>query len=298
MHHLRPWIAAALIAAVLTPSLPASAEPPAPPTPADHLKEAYRLAEAGQCPEARAALRPAEWYDPWIMPGKDAHMRSYHSLLHHLHTTCLALLTLTCPEGTAPTVAGAPVPCGVPTSFKPGAAVLTATRADGAPVRLRRVILQGAEHTTLRLDPPDDADAAYHWTPTSDQPIPEQNPAAARRSDDLLMTSIFGGISLLFLGLGTALLWQTYSGGDPADHPDTSRSQDDREQDKLDYIAGLSYGWMSVTLGAFMLGLTAVLFLDTEDPPPGTPPDADDSVLLLTPWFDGEAWGGGAVWRF
>jgi hypothetical protein len=326
-----PWIAALTAAALLAPSAAAWAEPPEhDPTSAQydllgasrqaasqgdlpralalldealalgrhpmfHLERGALLLDMGRCAEAREALRLAEHHDPWAMPGKDTHMREQAHQLDRLHTTCSATLELTCPEGTTAFIDGQPVPCNPPLPLLPEHHLLTAARADGAPVRLRRIYLEGAERTTLRLDPPDDRDDRHHWTPTSPQRVPEQNPRQAQRDDLFFMGIFLTSLGTLLAGVGGTVLGLTYAEGDPEDHPDPSLTEDEQEQAELDYIAGLSYGWMGTICGLVVMGL-GVSFFFTEPTPGDDIPDAQDSALRLLPWSSGQVWGVEGRW--
>lgn len=329
MPHAFIFAAAALIALTLTPSLAlAQQQEPAELTKAQYelmdrshlarsngeLDEAARLLDEaraqgdhpylrrylgevrllqGNCTEAHELAVSAEYHDPWAMPGKDGAERARSSLLALIHDACPARLLLTCPEGVEVRLDEVRVACNRELMVGPGLYVITATPSYGVKTLPRRIIAQGASLTSLRLDPPDAEHSMAHWVPTSQQPVPIQDPDAEIRSSNLFLGSFFTGFGALIGTLSVFLVHQTYTGRDPFKNPKPGLTEEEQNQAELDYLRGEAYGWGGTVLGVGMLvaGGLVLGYTLAEDTHSETPGFSLGGGLGVEPWV-GEVWGG------
>lgn len=250
----------------------------------------------GRCAEAKALLGKAHL--PRSLPyGRDYDEDERRDLLRAIAGGCPAQLELTCPAGATAALDNAPIACNTTVEVRPGQHILTARFGDGRKALPRRIVTDGEALTTLRLDrdTPEDASApvAGRWVPTSQQPLPVQDPLGERYASDMVLNWVSIGLGTVFVGLGATGLALAYNDGDPADNPDPSLSEDEQWDRENAYNAAVAYSWMSVGIGVFMYGLTWALWPDA--PPPSDTPGFSEPAprVTVTPWLDRDGFGGG-----
>lgn len=256
-----------------------------------------RLAQQ-RCGVARDLLVEAEYHDPWAMPGKDVHERERRSSLGEVHRRCPARLTLTCPDDIEVRLDEAAITCGETLTVDPGVHVLTAraSRAGAPRIQPRRIHTRGAEHTTLRLDGPDPSRAWSAWVPTSDQPIPDQDPARTAYNSEAWMGGLMLGFGVLIAGLGATTVALAYDEGDPADNPDPTLTEEEQWDAELRYDRAVAYGWGFGIVGLGMAVVGGLLLPSAlESETPGF--SMGDGRATWAPMV-GPAWGGGLRFEF
>lgn len=252
--------------------------------------------DQGDCAAAQMHLHKGRHNLRWVWPTKDYIENRRQRSLHRLHTTCPAKVVLACAANVRARIGQREMPCGAEVVIDPGEYVIEATVGSGAALP-RRIYALGGELTTLRLDPPDANHPLAHWVPTSEQPIPEQDPAAELHGQGQFLSIFLGTSGAVITGLSIWLLVIAYDGPDPTKNPDPSLTEEEQNDAELLYYRRVSYGWGFSVVGALMTVGGILLWPGFWEDDPETPGFSLAPDVFLTP-FQGQALGGALTVEF